>query len=240
MFLDMKALLKIGVYVIVLCLIFAGVSCVLGSLRISQVLASGATQNPIFSLSPNAGFTGVGDDFWIKVMLNTDNAESLSSRAVVLFDPEYMELTKVEHGNIYCDYPAEDQSTYGSSNTDGYIVITGYCDDPYGQTTTSEVFATLYFTALKVGDTTIAFRYNGKDENGQTVVYATGSPPTNILNTAPAGGSYKIVTDADAYTGPSTFAIGETWWIFPVIATVSIGIIGVIWQVVERKIFKKA
>jgi len=187
----------------------------------NEVSAAGSDGSPTISISPTSGFTGVGEEFWLEVKLNTDGAESLSTRAVIIFDPVFLELKNVEAGSIYCDHPTS-TSEYGSSNEVGYVVVTGTCSDPIS-TSGEEILATLYFEAIEQGDTQVGFRYNGNDEPGNTVIYGRSSPPTNILNDDPIDGSYKIVEDLDKWSldSPQTFSGFTTSWMWVLVGALT-------------------
>lgn len=188
--------------IIFLCII--SFICISNLQNFNKVHAEATTTstNSMLSLSPASGFTGVGDEFFLDIMLNTKGNNSLSTRVVLLFDPEYIELTKVEYTTLYCDYTkSTGGSEFGISKTVGYVVVTGICNDNPVKNNTPEVFATAHFKAKKVGDINVEFRYSGQDQPGYSVVYGSGSPPPNILQEKPPLGSYKIVQDADAYGG---------------------------------------
>lgn len=187
----------------------------------SFAYASGGSSLPSVAFSPGSGFTGVGEEFWVDILVNTAGQNSLSTRVVFEFDPSYFEVTKVERTNMYCNYPTG-AAEYGVSNDSGYVIITGYCSSSYTNTSVPERFATVYFRALRIGDTNLNFRYNGADSPGNTVIYGTGSPPANILTVAPSVGSYKIVTDISGYTqsSPST---GVVDYVFAGVSVLVIG-----------------
>ena len=179
--------------------------------------ATTTSTNSMLSFSPSSGFTGVGDEFFLDINLNTKGNTSLSTRAVVLFEPEYVELIRVEYTNLYCNYTKETGGQeFGTSNNTGYVVVTGICNNKPVSNNTPETFATLHFKAKKIGDINIEFRYSGQDQPGYTVVYGNGSPPPNILQEKPPMGSYKIVQDATAYGGttPGTAFVQESVFIW--------------------------
>jgi hypothetical protein len=189
--------LKVYIPVFLLAIILVNFSFLRNDIPQTVYAAGSDTTGPTMSLSPTSGFTGVEVEFWLNIVINTNGNESLSSRAVVTYDPLYLELIEVESSDMYCDYP-QTTPEYGNSNQDGYVVITGSCADPIS-TEGNERFATLHFKAIKEGDTEVSFRYNGEDEPGYSVVFGESSPPTNIMEEEPIGGSYKIVEDLDAW-----------------------------------------
>lgn len=197
------------------------------------------TTNSMLSLSPASGFTGVGDEFYLNIMLNTKGNTSISTRAVLLFDPEYIELTKVEYTNLYCNYTkSTGGSEFGISKTIGYVVVTGTCNEDPVKNTSPEVFATVHFKAKKIGDINVEFRYSGQDQPGFSIVYGNGSPPPNILQEKPPLGSYKIVQDADAYGGstPGTGVVETSLGVWVVIMSITLlGLVSAIYFYKRKK-----
>ena len=91
-------------FVKIIFLIVFSLSCIGNLFNINKAYAEATTTtNSMLSLSPASGFTGVGDEFFLDIMLNTKGNNSISTRAVLLFDPAYIELTKVEYTDLYCD-----------------------------------------------------------------------------------------------------------------------------------------
>lgn len=167
-----------------------------------------ATSRPIFaagpelSLYPDSGYAILNKDFSVDIMLDTGGEETNMTRAVFRFDPEKVTVVKAQHGDLYCGYPEED---YAVDNTDGWVMLTGFCQDPYYKSdSTPGLFGRITFRPLVEGEVEFTFEFEGEDDDWNSVIMKAGSPPENVLMTAPEGGKYTVVTSLPQDGGTST------------------------------------
>jgi hypothetical protein len=108
-------------------------------------------------------------------------------------------VTKAERNDsLFCSWP-EDQQTI--DNAEGVVMATGFCQSGtlYKTTGESDVFVRLTFEALKEGNLVLDWEYSGQDEAFKSVIMKNGSPTINILDSAPAKGTYILsITDPNA------------------------------------------
>ena len=182
-----------------LCLGFILVVLSFPFLFVKMVEADYSATDPLLYFSPDSGFVGVDEEFYVDILLSTGGKDSISSRAVVLFDPVYLKVTKINSAETYCDYIDDTPNDYGVSNETGYVVVTGYCSTLYANETEPKKFARVYFKAMKEGSAQLEFRFNGRDEPGYSVIYDTNSPPVNIMLQTPTTASIRIVENANSY-----------------------------------------
>ncbi len=160
----------------------------LGPQIFSSINAAGAT----LSLYPSSGYAVLNENFAVDIMLDTGGAETTSTQAVFRFDPDKIEVTKAQHGELYCDYPDDD---YSVDNVDGWVKLTGFCLDPYYSSGSSEeLFGRITFQPLVEGEVELEFVTTGTNEDWYSFVKDTGSPPEDILSSS-SDGRYTVVSE---------------------------------------------
>lgn len=152
-----------------------------------------------FMFSPESGFVVVGESFFVDIELDSGGEEIVSASSAVYFDTDYLALTKVNKGKIFCKYPdSATDLTYASDNSTGYVLVTGLADGttdcPYYDSTENKdnTFARLHFRSKKKGSTKLEFITSSDEEKGFSAVYINGSPPTQSLNPNLDSASYTI------------------------------------------------
>lgn len=151
--------------------------------------------SPSFSLYPSTGYALLGKDFAVDIMLDTGGENVTMARAVFRFDPTEVRVTKAEYGDLFCQYPEED---YTVDNTKGWVKLTGFCLDPYYNSSgTPGLFGRFTFIPLVEGETTFTFVSDYTDEEWESVVLNAGSPPQLLSGPSVSGGKYTAVTSID-------------------------------------------
>lgn len=142
------------------------------NLNIPAPKAKNLTEASI-SLVPDKQSYAVGDLVGINVELSTGGQTTDSTDLVVKYDPEFLspiEKDFAAKGSIYSEYPG-----IQADREQGLIGISGITVPGGDNSFTGDgIFATIYFTALKNGQTTISVDF----EKGQTAdsnVVLTGS-----------------------------------------------------------------
>lgn len=147
---------------------------------------------PAFSLYPNSGYAILNQEFVVDILLDTGGRDTTSARAVLTFTPSQLQIVRAQFGSLYCQYPDDD---YISDNTNGKLVLTGFCLDPYYSSSgTPGLFGRITFRPLIEGTANVNFSFTGTDVTSSTVIKDIGSPPINILAARPTGGSFSVVT----------------------------------------------
>jgi hypothetical protein len=142
-------------------------------------------------LYPSQGYALLGENFTVDIMLDTKGEQTTKAKAVIKFDPEFIRVTDARYGDLYCQYPEDE---YAVDNQDGWIVLTGFCLDPYYSTSSEpELFGRFTFRPLKEGEVTLEFVTSNNTQEDRTITKDTGSPPQTMeVNTE--GGTYTIVS----------------------------------------------
>ena len=149
-------------------------------------------QDVSISLYPSGGYAVLNNDFAVDIMLATGGKDTTMARVVLRFDPSKIRITKAQHGDLYCQYPEDD---YAADNTKGIVILTGYCLDPYYNSSDGGgILGRITFKPLVEGNVTLSVEFDGQANSEKSVVMDNGSPPQNILISAPSGGSYTVVT----------------------------------------------
>ena len=152
----------------------------------------------------------IGQEFSIDVKIFSDEEELILGRAVLTFDPDYLQITRIlRNEDIFCDYDDDRQS---ADNENGVIVIEGYCqsgeDELYKTATDPDVFARIYFRPIIAGSTDIEWEHSGQNVDFKSVLMAEGSPPQNILKFAPSKMTINIQSVNNKTKTPQTNIFG--------------------------------
>lgn len=183
----------IGKIVFILCglILTAALGC-------SQVNAAG----PQISLYPNSGYAVLNKDFAVDIMIDTEGESTTETHVVLKFDQSKIQVTKAQQGDLYCQYPDDG---YSVNNTQGTVQLSGFCLDPYYQTSSqAEIFGRITFEPLVEGEVKIDFEFDGTEDEWKTYVKNNGSPPQNILTDFPEGGTYTVVSQVPSGTSSSS------------------------------------
>lgn len=165
--------------------------------------------NPSFSLYPASGMVvDASKGFSVDIRIDTDGEKSNSARFTLLFDPEYLQLTKAERNSKLYDKWPEDETSIDNDN--GLVMLTGFTQSgEEGKTYITngeyDVIARLTFKVKKEGTTTIDWEYDTNNGVFDTYIMRDGSPPTNMLMSKPKSGTYQIGKgDGTTVLDPST------------------------------------
>jgi hypothetical protein len=149
-------------------------------------------------LHPSTGYALLGENFTVDIMLDTKGQETTTTKAVIKFDPDTIEVTEAQHGDLYCQYPEDE---YTVDNQEGWIVLTGFCLDPYYSTASeAELFGRFTFQPIKEGETELKFITENSSQEDKTLAKDTGSPPQTISLTT-EGAQYAIVSEGQPGDG---------------------------------------
>ncbi|MCK9368502.1 hypothetical protein M0R04_00825 [Candidatus Dojkabacteria bacterium] len=167
-----------------------------------------AAATPSFSLTPYTGKVVLDKEFVVDIKIDTKGKEVMLARAVLKYDPNYIEVTSAErNASLFCQYPEDEQTV---DNDNGIVMIMGFCqsgvDSMYKTTGSADVFARIHFQTLKKGSAKLSWQFSGEDEPFMSVMMKDGSPTTNILTTKPKSATFNIVTSVTqpANTTPAT------------------------------------
>ncbi len=156
---------------------------------LSPAVAMAAT----LSLSPSSGTVSRGCNVALKIELDTENADTDGTDAILLYDPTRYTATAITNGTIYPDYPG---NTIDTQN--GKVVVSGLAsvDSPYKG---KGILATVIFTVSQnapVGASSIKFDFdpNNKAKTTDSNVVQRGTV-TDILD---------AVTDTNLTVGNGT------------------------------------
>lgn len=145
------------------------------------------------TLYPKTGYALIGAPFAVDVILDTGSEDVTEARAVFRFDPEKVQVTKAEYGELFCQYPEDE---YAVDNDSGWIKLTGYCNDPYYN---SDGVPGLFgrFTFEPKIEGTIGFSFVDDDDDDEWVsrIMDTSSPPQELPDVEFEGASYTLVAE---------------------------------------------
>ncbi len=166
------------------------------ALSVEPSFAAGATLN----LNPSTVATSVGQTFTVTINLDTGGANTDGTRAVVLYDKDFLDVSKVTPGTIYGQYPQNAQVTDPATGT---IKISGIAntDTTYSG---SGQFASIDFTAKAQGTANIKFDFTPGSTTDSNV--ADNATQTDIL----AQTNSATVTIAAGAVGASPSPVGAT------------------------------
>lgn len=154
---------------------------------------------PSLSLYPETGYAALNKDFSVDIMLDTGGEDTTTTRAVFRFDPDKLQVVEAQHGDLYCQYPEDE---YTVDNEGGWVMLTGFCLDPYYNSGSSPgVFGRITFKPLIEGTVTMNFEFDGDDKEWKSIVKDNGSPPQNMLTNDPSGGTYTVVSSMPSSSG---------------------------------------
>lgn len=156
-------------------------------------------QDASFSIRPEEGYVKGDSEFIMDILINSGGQELTLARAVIVFDPEMVEITKVEkYDALFCNWPEENQSI---DQENGVISIMGQCqsgaDNLYSTSGEPDVYARISFLAESIGDVTFDWEWSGENQEFKSVLMQDGSPPQNILDSKPNSVTYEILEVAD-------------------------------------------
>ena len=113
------------------------------------------------TLSPNQTFN-------LTINL-TSNDSTLGTDLVLTYDPTVLQPTSVTPGNLYPTY-----SNYDLESTNGTLLVSAVSDFTQG-TTPNGLFATVTFTAIGPGESSIALAFDPEDSALSGVIPFAGS-----------------------------------------------------------------
>lgn len=203
------------------------------SLFFSPSLVSAA--DATFSIRPNKGTVKENSRFVNDILIDTKGSEVTLARAVLLFNPKYIEVMKAEYNaSLFCTYPSDDRTI---DNTYGVVMITGFCQSGtsglYSTEGDADVFARITYKVKTAGEIDIEWKFSGKDEPFNTIILKDGSPPSPVLTTKPEPAKFVVsgyvVDDGDDGNGttPTTgYALSGTF----ILAGIFLVILGAIYS----------
>jgi hypothetical protein len=173
----------------------------LGLILVKPIYAA----DPSFSIYPSTGTVTVGKTFTIDVLIDSSDNDITQARAVLLFDPELVQVVKPEYNaSLFCSYPSGQQSV---DNTNGVVMLTGFCQSGAGSLYKTEggadVLARIQFEVKKAGTIKIEWNHDGTNKDFMSVILKDGSPPSNVLTAKPALATFT--TTGGSSTGTPEF-----------------------------------
>lgn len=175
----------------------------IGMGRISHVAAAGAS----LSLTPATVSTSVGQTFSIKIDLDTGGVDTDGTRAILLYNKDLLEVTKVTPGSTYDSYP--DNATIIDAAI-GTVKISGLATDG-NVFSGSGTFATVDFSAKAPGTATIKIDFVGPYDanNPETTRHSNVADSNNPGVTILTQVSNATVTIAQSPTGGTKTPSGK-------------------------------
>lgn len=184
---------------------------------------------PSFTIYPIDGEVVVGETFTVDILIDSSGEELVEARAVLLFDPDLVELVNPEfNASLFCTYPSNQQSV---DNTYGVVMITGFCQpgvgSPYVTEGGADVFARIEFEVLDEGEIVLDWNYSGSNQEFMSILMKNGSPPSNVLSATPqeavfiASGDGNGIPDDGEF--PDTALNPGTWIIIIGLALILLG-----------------
>jgi hypothetical protein len=156
-------------------------------------LSNISAKEPMLSIYPKGGNVS-GGTFKVDILLDSAGELLNSARFTIVFDPEYLQLTKAERNNVLFDQWPSDETTI--DNEYGVVMLTGFTQSGsaalYKTGSTPDIMARLTFKTLKRGTTRIEWEYSGEHTLFKTSLMKDGSPPINILDTEPDSATFTI------------------------------------------------
>jgi hypothetical protein len=138
-------------------------------------LSNISAKEPMLSIYPKGGNVS-GGTFKVDILLDSAGELLNSARFTIVFDPEYLQLTKAERNNVLFDQWPSDETTI--DNEYGVVMLTGFTQSGsaalYKTGSTPDIMARLTFKTFK------------------TSLMKDGSPPINILDTEPDSATFTI------------------------------------------------
>lgn len=133
------------------------------------------------SLTTQSGKVRVGQEFQVEAVLSS-TFNTLGTDLVLQYDPQQLALTKVVPGDVYPEF-SDTQNLSQQTQEDGTVYLSAVADFQRGAVPDG-VLATLYFTPLKSGSTTIHILYDSNDSTLSGVIPFEGTE-NNLLSQAP-------------------------------------------------------
>ncbi len=145
-----------------------------------------------FTLYPERGYALLNKPFSVDILLDTEGEDLIEARAVFQFDPSRVQVTKAEYGDLFCQYPEEE---YAVDNDAGWIKLSGYCNDPYYNSSgTPGLFGRFTFEPRMEGTVNFEFVETYDDLDWVSRALDTSSPPQEITGIEFTGGTYTLVS----------------------------------------------
>lgn len=139
------------------------------------------TSGPSLSFFPDKGDLKIGENFEVKIMIDTKGKEITGADAVIKYDPEYLEIVgEVITGEIFPVYPI-----VNIKEDKGEIDITGTTVNPdQSLFTGSGQFASIIIKPIKAGQTPLVFEFSPglTDESNLPEKGTSNDVLTNIKN----------------------------------------------------------
>jgi len=165
-------------------------------------IASAAT----LSLSPSTGTFNRGCTFSLAVNLNTQNAQTDGTDAIIIFDPTRVTGTNITPGTIYPDYPGTNIDSTGKITISGLSSVS----QPFSGTGT---LATIDFSVpvtAPVGATAVTFDFNPADPTKTTDSNVVERNTVRDVLSSVTNGSYTIGSGSCTSQTQTTSGTGVT------------------------------
>lgn len=174
--------------------LFFLLAALVGFVGMPSVKAQSVTATLVFS--PSSKSVAVNESFPVDVLIRATGAKRVGyTRAIITFDPTLIEVTQVQHSQIFCNFPT-DGANYVVDNSGGTIMITGIATGaeacPFPEITEQgDIFARITVKAKAQGTAAFEFLYNGQSGDTVSGITDTNSPSQYIM-TAPQKATYTI------------------------------------------------
>lgn len=153
---------------------------------------------PSLEFSATSKIVKVGEDFSTYIVVDTVGQAAHGTGVKINFDPEVLELTSIEAGNIFGDYPV-----VSFDNNEGKIIVSAISSSVQNAFVGRGVFATLNFKAIKKGGTAIEFDFEPGSTSDSNIAVVTGNGDilkqvnsllVTITETTGTGGTVSVPT----------------------------------------------
>lgn len=120
--------------------------------------------------SPELTTATVGEIFTTDIVINTAGNQAVGADAKIIFDAGMVEVTQVEAGDIFADYPL-----LAHNNQTGRIAISGIVSGPSNLYSGTGVFARIHWRGLNPGDAIATFEFVPGDTRDSNIAVLTGN-----------------------------------------------------------------
>ena len=170
-----------------------------------SLLSTPASAEVQFDIVPTKNPVAEGEETEINVFINTDGDSVTLARIVLDYDPDVIQVSKVEHASSFCTYPDTDEDFY-VNNKDGQVKLTGFCDTTPFTSSEFKLFGKFTVKGRSAGTTNIEAAFSQAGGINETAAYDDKSPPQNLLSSEPSTIQFGVGTSVTPQSGtiPST------------------------------------
>jgi hypothetical protein len=160
---------------------------------------SGTVYAAALEFSKTQVSASLGEELDVDVTIDTQSKAVAGADAVILYNPQYIEVVSVDPGDVFADYPARFYD-----NTNGKIMVSGIVSSKHNLYRGRGVMARIRFRTKAMGASQITFQYTPGDTTDSNV--ASMSEPGDILTSV---NSISLAVQGGSYTQQVTTSTEE-------------------------------